>query len=92
MRAGAEGATGLYVAVRQLTPTRLVLEYSLPQAGDVALTVFDVAGRRVATLENAHRSAGPHEVGWDVTGVARGVYFCRLSLGRESVSRTVVLR
>jgi parallel beta-helix repeat protein len=92
MRAGAEGASGLYVAVRHLTRARLVLEYSLPQAGDVALTVFDVAGRRVATLENARRSAGPHEVGWDVTGVARGVYFCRLSLGRESVSRTVVLR
>ena len=68
------------------------LEYSLPRAGFVTLRVMDVSGRTVRTLVTGDIPAGTRVVPWnlsDDTGkrVDSGIYFARLSLGRES--RTV---
>ena len=59
------------------------LQFALPRAGQAVLTVYDVAGRRVATLVDAMLPAGAHGVVWD--GRARsgasaptGVYWVRL--------------
>ena len=55
------------------------------------LEVFDVAGRRVATLAEARLEAGPHEVLWTSPRSA-GVYFARLkALGQSRVVRVVVV-
>ena len=68
------------------------LEYSLPRGGFVTLRVMDVSGRTVRTLVTGDIPAGTRVVPWnlsDDTGkrVDSGIYFARLSLGRES--RTV---
>jgi hypothetical protein len=45
------------------------------------LAVYDVLGQRVAVLVEGWRTAGPHEVRWDVRAhesLASGVYFYRL--------------
>lgn len=60
------------------------IRYSLPEAGNVALAVFDVNGRRVATLESGMKPAGAHAVRWnglDDAGkrVTSGIYFYRLT-------------
>ena len=67
------------------------LEYSLPVASNVSLAVFDVAGRRVAMLEQGSRSAGTHQVMWDAKGVASGVYFYRLQAGSATVTKSVMI-
>ncbi len=59
------------------------LVYSLPRASAVALRVFDVEGRAVATLVLGDQPAGEHHVAWDgsVAGGASapaGLYFARL--------------
>ena len=65
------------------------LRYALQNPGDVRLDVFDVAGRRIATLVSGARGAGEHEVAWGgetAYGMARrGVYFARIDTpeGRE---------
>ena len=51
--------------------------------GDVEVAVYDVAGRRVATLHSGHLSAGEHFLSWAGTDergntVATGVYFARM--------------
>jgi len=67
------------------------LEYSLPMASEVSIAVYDIAGRRVATLAQGAQSAGAHSLSWDGKGVARGMYFCRLQAGSETVTRTVLI-
>ena len=42
------------------------------------LELFDVRGRRVATLLNESREAGNHVVMWRPTDTASGVYYARL--------------
>ncbi|MCC6348870.1 MAG: CotH kinase family protein [Candidatus Eisenbacteria bacterium] len=64
----------------------------LASAGSLRLEVFDPAGRRVAELANGAWSAGSHTLDADVSGLAPGLYLCRLRAARgESVKRIVVL-
>ncbi|MEZ5063432.1 MAG: T9SS type A sorting domain-containing protein [bacterium] len=68
------------------------IRFSLPEAGPVALDVFDVSGRRLRSLldESRHLSAGPHEFRWG-DDVSAGVYFIRLQQGPRSETRRTTL-
>jgi len=70
------------------------VRFSLPRAGPVTLTVFDLQGRRVESLlDHALRPAGANNVALGVEGWREGFYFCRLQAGGTSVTRKfVVLR
>lgn len=62
------------------------LVYDLPEPGRVSLTVYDVRGRRVATIADAHQSAGRHSVEWngadrDGRALPSGVYLIRMEAG-----------
>lgn len=54
------------------------LAYDLPSAMHVRLEVFDVLGRRVATLVDTHQTTGRHQTHWEASRVASGVYFARI--------------
>jgi hypothetical protein len=74
------------------------VSFSIPEAGTVRLSVYDVRGRLVRTLLDRELAAGDHEIPWSAgTGarsrLAPGVYFCRLEAGAISeTSRLVVVR
>ncbi len=76
-----------------LTPSQAAFLYELPRDGEVQLTVFDVLGRRVATLVDSRQTAGTHVGLWNVEGMPSGIYLCRLQAGGETRTRSVpVLR
>jgi hypothetical protein len=65
-----------------------VIRYGLPEQSSVTLRVYDMLGRTVATLVEADRQAGYHQVTWNA-GVPSGIYFYRLvavSLGGARTS------
>ena len=59
-----------------------IIEFELPEAANVRLTVFDVLGQEVAALVNEWRDAGVHRVRFDASDLAGGVYLCRLQTGK----------
>jgi len=72
------------------------INYSLPEAGDVRLDVFNITGQKVSTLINEYQDAGHYTVTWnsrDTHGsrVSSGIYFYRLSAGEYVESRKMVL-
>lgn len=72
------------------------ISFELAATGRVRLDVFDVAGRRVATLVDGMRAAGPHQAAWngrDGNGqpVSSGLYFYRLLAGGTSQTKKMVL-
>lgn len=74
--------------------TRLI--YWLPHTGRVHLAILDTQGRQVTVLVDGQRDAGRHAMPWNGrsgTGVRleSGVYFARLEVGREVVSRKLIL-
>ena len=58
------------------------IQFTLAETGPVDLGVFDITGRRVATLEQGMRSSGEHEVVFDGSALASGLYLVKLESGR----------
>lgn len=67
------------------------LSFALPKASRVCLSVYDVSGRLVATLVDGWRDAGVHEVTFDGSSLASGVYIYRLQAGTYHASGKMVL-
>jgi hypothetical protein len=58
-----------------------MIRYALPSKARANLTVFNSLGQVVKELVNENEEAGYHEVRFDGTGLASGVYFYRLQAG-----------
>ncbi|MFQ5870433.1 MAG: T9SS type A sorting domain-containing protein, partial [Candidatus Zixiibacteriota bacterium] len=67
------------------------ISYSLAEAGNVSLKVYDISGRLVETLVNGPREAGEHIVTWDASKVSSGVYFYKLSAGDYTLTKKMNL-
>jgi hypothetical protein len=70
--------------------------FSLPAAGGVILTVYDLRGQVVRSLVGGDRPAGSHEVEWDGRdqggrAVASGIYLARLHAGGVVQARKMVV-
>lgn len=69
------------------------ISFSLPAAAHVRLTVYDLAGRRVAELADRHFEAGAHAVQWAPDGLASGTYIYRLDAeGQSATGRMTIIR
>jgi hypothetical protein len=69
----------------------LRIRFALAGESDVLLAVYDVGGRRVATLRSGRLDAGEHEVAWSTTGLAAGVYFCGLRTADGMETRRILV-
>jgi chitodextrinase len=67
------------------------IAYSLPEASSVLLEVYDIMGRRVATLDQGRRSAGEHEITWNAGHLPSGVYLVRFVSEAENIVTKVTL-
>lgn len=73
------------------------IAFQLPREAAVELAIFDLGGRRVATLANGRLGAGPHSLRWNAQDdggrrVPAGLYFARFTTpGLARVQRVVLL-
>jgi len=67
------------------------LAFTVPEDGRVEMVVYDLAGRRVATVMNADSTAGRHVAVWDCSAASPGVYLVRLSAPPGVVTNRVVV-
>jgi len=72
------------------------IEFSLPTAGQVELSIYNVTGQKVITLIDQVYSAGEYQVVWngkDARGnsVTSGVYFYKLSTGQYSKTKKMIM-
>ncbi len=65
--------------------------FALTATAPVTLEVYDIAGRRVATLVEGLRTAGDHSVVWSARGVPSGVYHYALRVGSETTTRKMIV-
>jgi hypothetical protein len=68
-----------------------VASYDLRAASPVRLTIWDTSGRLVATLVDGWRDAGTHDVTFDASNLAAGVYLARLTAGDFTATQKMVL-
>jgi hypothetical protein len=65
--------------------------FTLPQNRKVSLKVFDALGREVADLANDVFTAGTHEVEFDATNLASGIYFYTIRTAQGSITKKMLL-
>lgn len=90
------GDRGLWTAGMGEPSGSARLWYAVPAAGRVTLALYDVRGRRVATLLDRDEAEGKHELRWDGRDGAGertspGVYLLRLAVAGGSASGKLVL-
>ncbi len=67
------------------------LKYNLLQSSGVTIEIYNIIGRRVATIYEGFQDAGEHSVVWDASAFPSGVYFARLEAGGQSENIKLVL-
>jgi hypothetical protein len=67
------------------------ISFSLSKAGMIDLGVYDLTGRRVATLADGMRAPGTYEVTFEAGNLPSGLYIYRLQSGERSLARTLTL-
>ena len=68
-----------------------VISYELKIDSPVTIEVFDITGAKVATLVDEVIAAGSHQMVWDASDYASGVYFYKLVAGDISETQQMVL-
>jgi hypothetical protein len=67
------------------------IRFSIPNTMHVTICIYNVSGDLVETLVNKQVPAGVHDVVWDASTKASGVYFSRLEAPGFSQTRKLVL-
>jgi hypothetical protein len=65
--------------------------FSLPEAGDVTLKVYDAIGNELATLHKGFLAAGNYTFNWNASAYASGVYFYKLTAGNFNKVKKMIL-
>ena len=69
------------------------IRYSLAEAADVTLSVYDALGRELAQVASGAQPAGDHTASWSADGMAAGVYLVRLQANDAvAMHRMMVVR
>jgi len=82
---------GLYAPYPNPFNPTTVLSYQLPVASHVNLRIYDTVGRLVVTLVDGMREAGTHEVTFDGSKLASGVYLYKLIARNFMVTEKMIL-
>jgi hypothetical protein len=89
------GATPAKFALEQNYPNPFnpatTIKFSIPEQSRVTLKIYDVLGREVSTLVNEVRNAGNHEVNFNASNLASGMYIYSIKAGDYNASRKMML-
>ncbi|MBN1481759.1 T9SS C-terminal target domain-containing protein [candidate division KSB1 bacterium] len=66
------------------------IEFAIPQADKVKLTIYDILGRQVAVLVDERMEAGRHAVSFDARRFASGVYLYSLQTSEQTMNKKMM--
>ncbi len=67
------------------------IDYTLSKPAHVKLSVYNMLGQEVAELVNGEMSAGPHSTRWDAENLSSGIYFLRMTIENNSITKKALL-
>ena len=67
------------------------IRYTLDDASRVDLVVYDILGREVEVVVQQFQSSGQHEITFDASSLAGGVYLYTLDVGGQKISRKLIV-
>lgn len=67
------------------------INYSLPSASDLKISLFDSQGKLVKVLNDGYSSSGYFEISIDASDLTSGLYYCNFEYGNNIISRKIVV-
>ena len=67
------------------------INYSLPNSGNIKLTVYNSIGSKVATIINEYKPAGNYSVKFNASNLASGIYLYRLESGNYNDAKKLII-
>jgi len=67
------------------------ISFSIPEAANVTIEVYNVAGQKIDTVTGEFMNAGSHSVTWDGSALSAGVYFYTVKAGEFSKTMKMTL-
>ena len=67
------------------------IKFSIPEASQVKLTIYDAIGKEVAVLVNDYLSSGTYRYSWNAANLASGIYFYRIEAKNFNMVKKMVL-
>ena len=68
-----------------------IISYDLTMSGYITLTVTNMLGKRVSTIEQSqYKSAGSYEINWTPNDLEDGIYFYKVEFVSDSGNKIVV--
>jgi len=66
------------------------ISFQMAQAGLVRIDLFDIQGRHLETLLNSYKNAGNHNLNFDGSQLASGVYFYQMTAGQQVLNKKMI--
>jgi hypothetical protein len=66
------------------------IRYTLPEAAEVRLEVFNLMGQRIDVLVDGQQQAGVHNITFDASHLSSGIYLYRLQTSEKSITRRMM--
>ena len=67
------------------------IKFALPEQADVTIEIFDILGRKTATVADGLFPAGYNSITWDSGNTASGIYYYRLTAGDKIIVKKMTL-
>jgi subtilisin-like proprotein convertase family protein len=71
--------------------SRTTFQFTLERAGDARLALYNILGQEAAEVLHGPLGAGDHRVNFDAGALPSGMYFARLSVTGQTMTRKVLL-
>ena len=72
---------------------KTTIQFGLPVAEKVIISIYNLLGEKVAVLLNGHRDAGYHEITWNASNLPSGLYICQVKAGDfDSAVKLILLK
>jgi len=67
------------------------ISYTIPQSGDLNISVYDLQGKPVSVLYQGPQEAGSHKLEFKASNLPSGLYFCHLTMDNVKAVKKIVL-
>lgn len=68
-----------------------IIRFSIPEASNVTLKIYDLLGQEVATLVDEFKNAGSYEINFDASQLTTGMYVYTIQSGKFVATKKMML-
>ena len=65
--------------------------YELKSSGNISIEIFDLAGRKMATVFEGFQTVGKHEAIWNASDLPNGLYLYQFNINNQSKSGKILI-